>query len=126
MDVALEQSRVQSFVQSTARRRPTKASTGRAPPPSAKLLHRQQQTQPQCLCAVAPAPADVALNVTVSEEAEVQGMSAWLDSLKWDAGGLVTVIAQVTAFAVLQLRCCDRASVATVTHTERLPCSVAH
>ena len=29
-------------------------------------------------------------------EANTEGMSAWLDGLKWDAGGLVAVIAQVS------------------------------
>ena len=28
-------------------------------------------------------------------EADTEGMSAWLDGLKWDTGGLVAVIAQV-------------------------------
>jgi len=28
-------------------------------------------------------------------EADTKGMSAWLDGLKWDTGGLVAVIAQV-------------------------------
>ena len=28
-------------------------------------------------------------------EADTRGMSAWLDGLKWDTGGLVAVIAQV-------------------------------
>ena len=32
----------------------------------------------------------------VESEEYTEGMSAWLDGLKWDAGGLVAVIAQVT------------------------------
>ena len=36
-----------------------------------------------------------AVGATVLSEADTQGMSAWLDALKWDAGGLVAVIAQV-------------------------------
>lgn len=35
-------------------------------------------------------------NVEVEPEAETEGMSAWLDGLKWDTGGLVAVIAQVS------------------------------
>ena len=32
----------------------------------------------------------------VEPEAATKGMSAWLDGLKWDAGGLVAVIVQVS------------------------------
>ena len=42
-------------------------------------------------------------DVRIEPEAETQGMSAWLDGLKWDAGGLVAVIVQVS-----QRRWCDR------------------
>lgn len=38
----------------------------------------------------------ITANVEVEPEAETEGMSAWLDGLKWDAGGLVAVMAQVS------------------------------
>lgn len=48
----------------------------------------------QC-CAQAQSSDDITGNLEVEPEAKTQGMSAWLDGLKWDAGGLVAVIAQV-------------------------------
>ncbi|KAL3141255.1 hypothetical protein ABBQ38_003595 [Trebouxia sp. C0009 RCD-2024] len=50
-------------------------------------------------------------NVEVEPEAETEGMSAWLDGLKWDTGGLVAVIAQhVDTGEVLMQAYADRAA----------------
>lgn len=48
----------------------------------------------QC-CAQAQTVSPDVVEATVFPEADTKGMSAWLDGLKWDAGGLVAVIAQV-------------------------------
>ena len=48
----------------------------------------------QC-CAQAQTISPDVVEATVLPEADTKGMSAWLDGLKWDAGGLVAVIAQV-------------------------------
>ena len=45
--------------------------------------------------AIADAAAGTVSGGSVLSEASTDGMSAWLDGLKWDAGGLVPVIAQV-------------------------------
>lgn len=49
----------------------------------------------QC-CAQAQSTDCITAESEVEPEANTQGMSAWLDGLKWDAGGLVAVIAQVS------------------------------
>ncbi|KAL3162363.1 hypothetical protein ABBQ32_010044 [Trebouxia sp. C0010 RCD-2024] len=53
----------------------------------------------------------ITANVEVEPEAETEGMSAWLDGLKWDAGGLVAVMAQhVDTGEVLMQAYADRAA----------------
>ena len=49
----------------------------------------------QC-CALAQSSDCITAESEVEPEANTEGMSAWLDGLKWDAGGLVAVIAQVS------------------------------
>lgn len=48
----------------------------------------------QC-CAHAQSTDLATAEAEVEPETNTEGMSAWLDGLKWDAGGLVAVIAQV-------------------------------
>ena len=48
-------------------------------------------------------------------------MSSWLSSLKWDAGGLVAVIAQVQPHQILKA-----ADHTAATDTDWQLCSVAH
>lgn len=61
-------------------------------------LHPAMQHRPRApkrteqLCNAASAPP-----ASVKPESEVPGMSAYLDSLKWDKSGLVAAIAQVRA-----------------------------
>lgn len=94
MNIVIERSLVHPVVQRTAQRK-RRAGLTRSSELGLQLLQRRQQEQAHLTYAVAQASADIALDVPVKAEADVQGMSAWLDSLKWDAGGLVTVIAQV-------------------------------
>lgn len=49
----------------------------------------------QC-CAHSQSSDCITAGSEVEPEANVEGMSAWLNGLKWDAGGLVAVIAQVS------------------------------
>ena len=49
----------------------------------------------QC-CAHAQSSDRITAESAVEPEANTEGMSAWLDGLKWDAGGLIAVIAQAS------------------------------
>jgi hypothetical protein len=75
-------------------------------------------------CNAAPAPA------AVLAENQVKGMTAFLDSLKWDTNGLVVAIAQhVDNGEVLMQAFADRAAVCETLQTgcvrpPRLPCAL--
>lgn len=75
--------------------------------PAAKLC---KQRILQCSAQAEAAIQDV-LEAPPLPEADTNGMSAWLDGLKWDTGGLVAVIAQhVDTGEVLMQAYADRAA----------------
>ena len=97
MTTVTSHSHFQPVVGSSARAKRLRHNCSRPCEIKSQLPTQQRQTQAQRRQAIAQAPAEIALDVPVQAEADVEGMSAWLDSLKWDAGGLVTVITQVMA-----------------------------
>lgn len=127
MTIVIERSLVQPVVHSIAQRK-RRAGLTRPSELGLQLLQRRQQEQAHLTYAVAQASADIALDVPVKAEADVHGMSAWLDSLKWDAGGLVTVIAQVaSASGIAEAPQLSKDLAFTVRiYLEGLLCSVAY
>ena len=97
MTTVTSHSHVQPIVCSSARAKRLRHHGSQLCELKPQLPTQQRRTQAQRLQAIAQAPAEIALDIPVQAETDVDGMSAWLDSLKWDAGGLVTVIAQVMA-----------------------------
>jgi hypothetical protein len=61
---------------------------------SAQQQHQEHQQQPAAVTAVGP-DGQVVGPRPWKPEAEVPGMTAYLDSLRWSKDGLVPVIAQV-------------------------------
>lgn len=94
MNAAFECGRVQPAAQSAANPKRLKHGLG-APCKTNAQPQRQRLARSQRSHAAARAADGVVLDNPVKPEAKMQGMSAWLDRLKWDAGGLVAVIAQV-------------------------------
>lgn len=97
MTTVTSHTHVQPVVCSSARAKRLRHNCSQPCELKSQLPKQQRRTQAQRLQAIAQAPAEIALDIPVKSEADVEGMSAWLNSLKWDAGGLVTVIAQVVA-----------------------------
>lgn len=95
MNAAFECGRVQPAAQSVVNTKRLKHGIGAPCKTNAQLPQRQRLARSQRWHAAARAADGVVLDTPVKPEADVQGMSAWLDRLKWDAGGLVAVIAQV-------------------------------